>query len=68
MPTLDEVLEGGGHPLRRGSRVRINGNAKRVQRGEVSENAKGQIEGYNDIGVRLDDGRLVRVTPRSIDD
>ena len=36
MPTLDEVLESGGHPLRRGSRVRINGNAKKVNGNYIS--------------------------------
>ena len=66
MSNLQDIIN--THPnLRWGTRVRINGNAKKVKRGEVPENATGRITGYNDIGVTLDDGRLVRVTPVSID-
>ena len=67
MTTLQDAIEAHGYPPKVGSRVRVNGKAKTVQRGEVTENTEGKIAGYNDIHVRLDDGRLVRVTPQSLE-
>ena len=67
MTTLQDAIEAHGYPPKVGSRVRVNRKAKTVQRGEVTENAEGEIVGYNDIRVRLNDGRLVRVTPQSLD-
>ena len=67
MTTLQDAIEAHGYPPKVGSRVRVNGKARAVQRGEVTENTEGKIVGYNDIRVRLNDGRLVRVIPQSLD-
>ena len=67
MTTLEDAIKTHGYPPKTGTRVRVNGKARAVQRGEVTEDAEGEIVEYNDIHVKLDDGRVVKVTPKSLD-